>query len=157
MCYMTILSTTADTDLSVHNNELVTFTTSLPGIPEEQYLTHKFKWFIGSQSGCSCEFRHLYVDSVSLGFGEPEDWLPEEPGKIEATRQISAVIRSLVKSGAEVDCVDAWAHDQDSVEPLAGEIEVDLSEISDSAFRFFEMHRFTFTASRWVAELERQV
>lgn len=145
MCYMTLLSTTADTDLSVHNNELVTFTRSLPGIPEEKYLAHEFKWFIGSKSVCSCELRHVYVDSVSLGFGEPEDWLPEEPDKIEATRQISAVIRSLVKSGAEVDCVDAWDDDQDTAVPLAGEIEVDLSKVQDRAFRFFEMHRFTFT------------
>jgi hypothetical protein len=144
MCYMTILSTTADIDLTAHNNELVRFSMSLPGVPEEKYLAHRFKWFIGSESGCSCEFRHLYVDSVSLGFGEPEDWLPEEPTKIEATKQISAVIRSLVRSGADVDCIDAWAHDQDAADPLAGELEVNLAEISDSAFRFFEMHRFTF-------------
>jgi hypothetical protein len=148
MCYMTLLSTTADIDLSLGNNDLVRFSRELPGIPEETYLGFKNKWFIGSKSGCSCEFRHLYVKSVELGFGLPEDWMPEEQSDIEATHQIIASIRSLVESGANVDCVDAWSQDQTVAAPLAGEVEVDLATVSNEAFRFFEMHKFVFSSTQ---------
>jgi hypothetical protein len=144
MCYMTVLSTSCETDLTTNNNEFVKFSKSLPGVPEEKYLAHAFKWFIGSKSGCSCELRHLCVSSVELGFGEPEDWFPEEPSEIDATKQIAAIIRALVSSGAEVDCVDAWAHEQKEAAALAGNITVNLSEVSDTNFRFFELHRFNF-------------
>ncbi len=43
-----------------------------------------------------------------------------------------------------VDCVDAWAHELKDATPLGGDIEVNLSDISDGSFRFFEMHRFSF-------------
>jgi hypothetical protein len=145
---MTVLSTSVDTDLSINNNELVRFSRSLPGIPEEKYLAHQFKWFIGSKSGCSCELRHLYVTSVELGFGEPEAWFPEEASDIEATKQIFATIRALVEDGAQVDCVDAWTQDQPNPESLKGEVTVNCSEVSDTSFRFFEMHRFTFVGKQ---------
>jgi hypothetical protein len=143
---MTVLSTNSETDLAAHNTDLVKFSKTLPGVPEEKYLAHQFKWFIGSKSGCSCEFRHLYVTSVEFGFGEPEDWFPEEASDIEATKQIATTIRALVSSGAEVDCVDAWMHAQQDAAQLAGDVVVNLSEVSDASFRFFEMHRFTFVA-----------
>ena len=145
MCYMTILSTATDADLSAHNNELVTFSAVMPAIPEERYLAHPFKWFIGSRDGCSCALRHLYVSSCELGFGEPEEWYPEEAEDIEATRQIAATIRALVHGGAQVDCVDAWAQWQEGAAPLAGELTVKLSEVGDASFRFFEMHRFVLS------------
>ncbi len=144
MRYMTVLSTTSDADLAVGNNETVQFSRELPGVPEETYLRFKNKWYVGSKSGCSCEFRHLYVGSVELGFGPPEAWFPEAPSEIEATRQVIRSIRALVESGEKVDCVDAWAQGQESADPLAGDIEVDLTQVSDEAFRFFESHRFTF-------------
>lgn len=144
MCYITVLSTTSKADLAIHNNDLVRFSKKLPGVPEEKYLAHPFKWFIGSKAGCSCELRHLYVSSVELGFGESEEWFPEEASDIEATKQVAATIRALVREGAKVDCVDAWAHGQNEAGPLGGDIEVNLAEVSDAAFRFFEMHRFSF-------------
>ena len=144
MCYMTLLSTTSDANLTLGNNDLVRFSQTLPGIPEEIYLRFKNKWYIGSQSGCSCEFRHLYIGSVELGFGLPEDWYPEGPHQIEATLQVIATIRSLVDSGESVECIDAWAHGEAAPTAIAGEIEVNLSELSDEAFRFFENHRFSF-------------
>jgi len=88
--------------------------------------------------------RHLCVSSVELGFGEPEEWLPEETSDIQATKQVAATIRALVTEGAMVDCVDAWAHGLKDAAPLGGDIEVNLSEVSDTFFRFFEMHRFSF-------------
>lgn len=144
MCYMILLSTTSTDDLSIGNNELVSFTAALPGIPEEQYLAFPNKWFIGSRSGCSCSFRHLYISSVELGFSEPVDWYPEEAADVEATRQVIAVIRSLVAKGEKVDCVDAWAHGQPLAAALVGEVDVDLGKVGDASFRFFENHRFTF-------------
>ncbi len=144
MCYMTVLSTTSDADLAVGNSETVQFSRELPGVPEETYLRFKNKWYVGSNSGCSCEFRHLLVASVELGFGPPEDWFPEAPSDVEATRHVIRSIRALVETGEQVDCVDAWAHGQESADPLAGDIEVDLPQVSDEAFRFFESHRFTF-------------
>ena len=144
MYYMTVLSTTSQADLATHNNDLVKFSKALPGVLEEKYLAHPFKWFIGSKSGCSCALRHLCVSSVELGFGEPEEWFPEEASDIEATKQVAATIRALVTEGAKVDCVDAWAHELMDAAPLGGDIEVNLSEVSDTSFRFFEMHRFRF-------------
>ena len=142
MCNMTVLSTSSKADLALHNNELVQFSRQLPGIPEEIYLRNQNKWFIGSASGCSCEFRH--VSAVELGFGLPQEWYQEEQSAIDATRQVVAAIRELVSQGERVDCVDAWAHGQTVPDPLAGELEVDLAAITDEEFRFFESHRFVF-------------
>ena len=145
MCYMTLLSTTSTDDLSLANNDLVRFSRELPGIPEEKYLAFPRKWFVGSKSGCSCSFRHLYVSSVVLGFGEPVDWFPEDASDIEATRELIAAVRALVEKGENVDLVDIWAHGQGEAGPLDGELEVDLREVADATFRLFENHRFTFS------------
>ncbi|MDD5329720.1 MAG: hypothetical protein PHX38_06935 [Sulfuricella sp.] len=142
---MTLLSTTSTDDLSAGNNDLVRFSTELPGIPEQKYLAFAHQWLVGSASGCSCGFRHLHTSSVELGFGEPQDWYPEEAQDVEATRQVIAAIRALVEKGDHVDCMDAWAHGQPDAPPLNGEVEVNLGEVGDASFRFFENHRFTFT------------
>jgi len=143
MCYMTLLSTTSNEDLSQQNDNLVRFSRDLPGLAEESHLAHPHRWFIGSRDGCSCGFRHLYVDSVDLGFAEPQEWYPEEPEDIEATRRLAATIRRLVDGGAQVDCVDAWDHGSDA-NGLSGTIHVDLAAVPDQALRFFENHRFVF-------------
>ena len=145
MCYITLFSTTSSSDLSRHNSALMSFSRSLPGIPEEKYLRHEFKWYLGSKSGCSCDFRHLHPASVSLGFGEPEDWFPEDPSALEATRQVCCIVRGLVEAGEEVECIDAWSHGQKEADELAGELEVSIGKIKDSEFRFFEAHRFAFS------------
>lgn len=144
MCYMLLLSTSSDVDLARHNSAFVHFSRELPGIPEESYLRYDHKWFIESMTGCSCAFRHLCAASVELGFDQPQDWFPEEPSDIEATLQVIAAIRELVGSGERVDCVDAWSHDQAVADPLAADIDVDLSEVGNERFRFFENHRFNF-------------
>jgi hypothetical protein len=141
---MTVLSTNSPADLALRNGPLVRFSRDMPGLPEERYLEHEHKWFIGSRYGCSCGFRHLAVGSVELGFGEPEDWYPEEAEDIQATLRVIAAIRQLVDAGAQVDCVDAWAHGQVEAAELAGSLGVDLAVVGDAAFRFFENHRFVF-------------
>ncbi|MFZ6870934.1 hypothetical protein ACO0LF_02585 [Undibacterium sp. Di27W] len=140
---MTILSTSSDDDLSLANSDLVQFIRN-PDIPEKKYLQFKNKWFLASDAGCSCHFRHLSGGSIELGFGEPEAWFHEENNAIEASRQIAARIRALIQQGASVDCVDAWAHGQGEAATLIDDIQVNLSEVSDTAFRFFEDYRFSF-------------
>ncbi len=142
MCYVLLLSTTSDEDLAAHNTELVRFSRNLPSIADVAKLKYRCEWYIGSRSGCSCSFRHLY--SVEVGFGEPVDWYAEEPEDIEATLQIISIIRALVASNESVDCIDAWEH-QDMLPRATNEIDVDLGSLNDRQFRFFENHHFTFT------------
>ena len=126
----------------VHNTELVRFTKELPQIAEAAVLKFENKWYVGSKSGCSCSFRHLY--SVELGFGEPVSWYEENPEDIEATLQVIQLIREVVAKGESVDCVDAWPSQE--MKPVATrKLDIDLSSIKDSEFRFFENHHFTFS------------
>lgn len=142
---MIVLSTTASDDLSLANTGLLTFTKELPGIAAEPLLRYNNRWFVGSSSGCSCEFRHLGASSFELGFGEPEDWFHEESGAIEATRQFVVAIRALVERGEQVECIDHWAGAPGEFDAAFGEMEIDLSAVTDNAFRFFENQRFNFT------------
>jgi hypothetical protein len=145
MCYMTLLSTTSDNDLTRHNNALVAFSKKFPIVPEKKYLGFSHQWFIGSQDGCSCCFRHLGGNSIELGFTIPVDWFHEDAAAIEATHQVCATIRAMVATGAQVDVVDAWAHGQTEAAPLDNTINVNLAQISDDTFRFFENYRFVFS------------
>lgn len=141
MCYVLLLSTTSTDDLASHNSELVHFTKELPKIAEVSSLKYPNKWYIGSKSGCSCSFRHLH--SIELGFSEPVEWYKENPEDIEATKQLIQIIRDLVAHGEQVDCIDAWEHQE--MYPVAnGKLEVDLSKVKNSEFRFFENHHFIF-------------
>jgi hypothetical protein len=141
MCYVLLLSTTATEDLTVHNTELVQFSRALPQSAAVTELKYINKWYIGSQSGCSCAFRHLY--SVGLGFGEPVGWYPEGPDAIAATVQVIRLVRALLAQGHHVDCIDVWEHQDLSPVPTDA-LNVDVSAIKDSEFRFFENHHFTF-------------
>jgi hypothetical protein len=142
---MLLLSTDFAGDLSARNDNLISFSAELPPLAEKALLEHPNKWFVGSRQGCSCGFRHLYISSVVLGFGEPEDWFPEDPEDIEATLRFVAIVRELVGQGAHVDCIDVWGLSTESAS-IEGTIHVDLSQLDDRAFRFFEDHRFVFVA-----------
>ena len=98
------------------------------------------KWYVGSSAGCSCSFRHLH--SVDLGFGPPVEWYPEEPEHVEATRRFIAVVRELTTQNDLVDCADLWNDaDPSSITRLT----VRLDEVTDEAFRFFEIYYFAFS------------
>ena len=146
MCYMTMLSTDSAEDLGSSSTPRVRFSREMPGVPEERHLAYAHRWFVASRHGCSCGLRHLAEASVTLGFGEPQDWFPEEPTDLEATREVIGLIRHLVAGRARVDCVDAWTeHRQRSTGPeLAGTVHVNLDSVEDGAFRFFENHRLVF-------------
>ncbi len=143
MCYMLLLATDSTEDLSAYNNSYIMFSRELPGLSEERLLNYPQKWFVGSRHGCSCGFRHLAVDSVELGFGEPVDWYEEESEDIEATLGFVRIIKGLVERGASVECIDTWQH-ENTPSQLSGTIEVNFSEITDRAFRFYENHRINF-------------
>lgn len=145
MCYLILLSTSSNEDLSQYNNELVRFEKNIPDVPQREKLKYKNHWYVGSKSGCSCTFRHLY--STELGFAPPVDWYPEEEDEIEATLQVSRIIRRLVIQGELVDCIDIWEGNKDNQLDLKA-IEVNLGEVPDEAFRFMENHLFTFSKSQ---------
>jgi hypothetical protein len=144
MCYVLLLSTTSDEDLARLNTELVRFERELPAIADVAKLRHPHRWYVGSKSGCSCTFRHAL--DANIGFGEPEDWCPEEPDNLAATLFLMAVIRRLVESGESLDCVNAWHH-QAPAPAAETSLDVDLSKITDREFRFFENHCFSFTTT----------
>ena len=146
MCYMTVISTTSNHELSEFNTPLVQFSRKLPQVPEESFLRYPNKWYLGSKDGCSCGFRHLDHGNEELGFSEPVDWWPEEQEAVEATHQVVRVFRALLSEGAKLDCVDPWVQDKKQAPKLFGELVVNLAAISESSFRFFEGHRFEFTS-----------
>ena len=141
MCYLLLLSTSSDQDLALLSNDLVTFSQELPDVAAVDSLRYSCQWYVGSQSGCSCTFRHLH--SVELGFGVPVDWYPEESEEIRATLQFITIVRSMVERGDSVDCIDLWEGQGDKP-LLCTEVVVDLAQVDNEAFRFFENHHFIF-------------
>ncbi len=139
MCYTVLLSTTSGADLSAESTEGVHFDRAAAEHELAPLLKHPHRWYVGSSSGCSCTFRHTC--SPELGFGVPEEWCPEEPAELQATAVFIAVVRKLLDSGCQVDCIDAWTGA--SPGDLRA-LEVDLSAIRDDEFRFFENHHFVF-------------
>ena len=110
--------------------------------PYGSFLLYDHKWYVGSKSGCSCTFRHLY--SSELGFSEPVEWYDEDEDEVSATLLFIIVVRSLIERGHKVDCIDAW--DRATMEDIQ-ESKVNLDEINDGQFRFFENHHFRFHMS----------
>lgn len=143
MCYELILSTTSGVDLSQFNDDGLRFDNSHPEHASFAYLLYPNKWYVGSRTGCSCSFRHLY--ELEHGFGAPVDWFPEEAADIEATLIFIRLVRSLIAKGERVDCIDIWSG-SDPEFVLLDRLDVNLSQIQDPAFRFFENHHFVFAA-----------
>ncbi len=141
MCYALILSTTSAADLAQSNRSDIKFIRDIPNRLSTDRLRYSNKWYIGSRTGCSCSFRHLA--GPAFDFGIPEDWFPEEKSDIEATLAFIRLVRSLLASGEQVDCIDLW--EGDGGEKLAETRRVDLSTVRDDEFRFFENHHFEFT------------
>ena len=139
MCYAIYLSTDTNQDLSLENSDLIHFERRTVEEPFRSMLLYGQQWYVGSKSGCSCTFRHLY--SVDLGFGEPVDWYPEDEDEIAATLLFVNVVRSIIKRGHKVDCIDAWygATKEEIIEK-----QVNLDELNDAQFRFFENYHFSF-------------
>ena len=140
MCYALLLSTTSNEDLSLFNSEEVRFEKNISDRLPLNHLLYPNKWYVGSRTGCSCSFRHLY--EPDLGFAVPEDWFPEEESDVKATKTFVRLIRSLLEKGESVDSFDAW--DGGSELPLS-QLSLNLSQVRDEEFRFFENHHFDFS------------
>jgi hypothetical protein len=142
MCYMVYISTDCADDLSAKTSDLVRF--GKPSIEKQspcpKLLKHEHKWFVGSKSGCSCTFRHLCRESVEIGFGEPQDWFPEEAEAIDATKRLYAILKDIVQRGCQVELLDSWSGDEDKD---ALPLDVSLSVVPADHFRMFEGHLFT--------------
>lgn len=146
MCYMTIISTTSERDLKEFNSVGVIFTKDMPGLPEERILKHQNKWFIESIHGCSCGFRHLMsCNFPDLGFSEPEEWFPEEQEDIEATLKLVNAFKQIISDGSKLDCIDAWAGNENIAPNISGQVEVNFRQLPDSEFRFIENYQHEFT------------
>lgn len=138
MCYEAYISTDSPENLTLRNSELVRFApVTVPVDGSLQLLEFPHRWYVGSESGCSCTFRHLY--SVELGFAAPVDWYPEDQNEIDATRELYRTLALLLSLGHRVDLLDRW------VGALAEDIttiDVSLDEVSEHVFRLFENHKF---------------
>ena len=139
MCYAIYLSTDTNQDLSLENSDLIHFEKQTVEDPFDSLLWYDQQWYVGSKSGCSCTFRHLY--SVDLGFGKPVEWYPEDEDEIAATLLFVEIVRKIIERGYKVDCIDAW-YGATKEEIL--EKQVNLNEINDAQFRFFENYHFSF-------------
>jgi hypothetical protein len=141
---MVYISTDCADDLSAHTSDLVRF--EKPAVEKQRpcprILKHEHKWFVGSKSGCSCTFRHLCRESVELGFGQPQDWYPEEPDKINATRLLYGTLNDLIQRGCRVDLLDCWSGDENTD---AVALDVSLSQVPADRFRMFEGYLFNLT------------
>jgi hypothetical protein len=139
MCYGTYISTNSPENLTVRNSEILRLEkVGDPNLDPCIYLLDfPNRWYVGSKSVCSCTFRHLY--SVELGFGEPEDWYPEEKDEIDATRELYAVLTSLLIAGYHVDLLDRWEGAQPEEIKV---LDVSLDDVSEKAFRMFENYKF---------------
>lgn len=143
MCYMIVLSTDSNLELSQFNGRFLQFSKQLPQLPEESFLRYANKWYLGSKEGCSCDFRHLDYGNIALGFAEPIAWIPEQSESILATQEAVRVFNLLVRGGAKLDCIDIWAEDDQQIWPYES-LCIDLNTVSETIFRFFERYHFNF-------------
>jgi hypothetical protein len=139
MCYSVYISTDSPEDLRNYNSEFVKFEklTDANTDPCTGLLEFAHRWYIGSLSGCSCTFRHLV--SIELGFSDPVDWYEEDKEVLEATQELYATLNQLLSSGSYVDLLDLW-HGVKPEEIMT--LEVSLDDVSSTAFRLFENHKF---------------
>lgn len=140
MCYSIYLSTDSNRDLSTENSDLLRFKQETIEEPIRSILQNEHQWYVGSQSGCSCTFRHLY--SKELGFAEPVDWYQEDDDEIAATLFFVKIARQLVDQGYQLDCVDVW---YGTAEDDIKERQVNFKNMRDEEFRFFENYHFIFS------------
>jgi hypothetical protein len=139
MCYSVYISTDSSEDLSRRNSELVQFEKVIDSNSDPCITLLDFpnQWYVGSKSGCSCTFRHLV--SIDLGISDPVDWYKEESDELDATRELYSTLIYLLSSGHHVDLLDRW----EGVRPVNIIIrDVSLDEVSNTAFRMFENHKF---------------
>ena len=137
------ISTDDAQDLTRWNSDLVQFAKVTDPSSDSciALLGFPHRWYVGSKSGCSCTFRHLCSPSEEDWFSEPEDWYPEEPDALEATRELYRILRAIVSSGHQVDLIDRWL---DTSPKDIVTADVSLGALTEGAFRLIEDHRLVF-------------
>ena len=141
MCYTVYLSTNSNEDLTAENTDLLRFKKldDSRNMSIQELLVFPNRWHVGSKSICSCTFRHL--SSIDLGFGEPEDWYPEEQDELDAAKLFYKVVYRLFSSNFKTDCIDFW---EGAESKEIRQIQVSFDKVTEPAFRFFENYRFEF-------------
>jgi len=148
MCYGLYISTDSEEDLAKRNSRLVRFRKVVDADenPCLQLLESPNKWYVGSESECSCTFRHLAPESSDLSFSEPEDWYKEEQIELDATRELYLVLDSLLANGHWVDLVDTWEGSEGPTAPKQVKtIDVSFDGITEKSFRLIEGYKFRLT------------
>ena len=142
MCYGIYISTDTSERLDKFNSKSVKFEnlTASNGDPCTVLLDFPNKRYIGSRTGCSCSFRHL--SSIELGFSDPVDWYEEDKEDIDATIELYSTLNNLLSARYHVDLIDPWngARPEDIIT-----ITVSFDDVSSTAFRLFENHKFKLT------------
>jgi hypothetical protein len=80
--------------------------------------------------------------SIDLGFSDPVDWYEEEQDDIVATQELYSIFLKMLSSGYHIDLIDSWQGAQ--VREIKV-LDVSLNDISNTAFRLFENHKFKLT------------
>jgi hypothetical protein len=143
MCYSVYLATDSKEDLEKYNDNQVFFEKIEKGDEITLLLKNENKWHIatGKAGCCSCGLRHLMRESLSLGFSKPEDWFHEKKADLQSTKKIYNIICKLIADGYKVESLDVWT------EPKPEDIitkDIEIKNISDDEFRFFEGYLFRF-------------
>jgi hypothetical protein len=145
MCYQVYISTDSSKDLAQYNTDFLRLkeVTDPLSDPCISLLEFPRRWYVGSQSGCSCTFRHLM--SIELGFSEPVDWYKEKPEELKATLELYFVLESVLALGNQVDLMDRWeGSEPDDITT----IDVFLDDVVPQAFRLFEDYKFRITKKK---------
>jgi hypothetical protein len=138
MCHTIFISTDSDRDLAALPSDQFLF--ERPSLDQVESvrttLAHPNLWYLSSKyGGCSCHYRHLLRESISLGFAKPEAWFPEDEGDIESTKAVYDVLFQLVQAGNAVDIVSLWnAELPNEIHRVA----VHLHEVNRNEFRFWQ-------------------
>ncbi len=146
MCYTVFLSTDSTEDLSAWNSKLMVLQPAAESEPLLKRLQFKNCWFLTDEHNCcSCEFRHLSQTNsdgspADPEFFEPQDWMPEDPERVEGTRLLFDVIKNLVGRGFKVDLIDVW--NEREAERFV--LDVDLALVKRDSFHMFEDFKMRF-------------
>lgn len=76
-------------------------------VVQENWFSLPHIYYLGSSTGCSCEFRYWDAD---FGFCPPQDWASEVPkdSKIRATVLIAQWLRQAVAEGITAEIIAHW-------------------------------------------------
>jgi hypothetical protein len=142
MCYLVFISTNTEEDLADLSTGRFSFERACgpDSSSARKILKHKNLWnLLSRNSGCSCGFRHLSVESGPLEFEPPQDWAEVDPDDVISTQEVYDFFSELVDQGYSVDVVDIW--NEENIEDVQS-CEIHLDAISREAFHFFEGWRF---------------